>query len=124
MTLRVAPCFYFFSAPVFDFEAVLLVDSVHVHDGTGLEDGVELHGHAEATKHHVGVAVLAAKRLVGDFETRGAVDRAVDPRHLPTGRSFCIQPLDHFVILKKTLDVAMLLFLPRCGYGPLARLQK
>lgn len=72
-------------APVFDFEGVLVVHSVHVRHRGGFEDGVELDGHAEATEHRVGVAVLGAERLVGDFETRRAVDGAVDPGHLRGG---------------------------------------
>lgn len=72
-------------APVFDFEGVLVVHSVHVHHRGGFEDGVELDGHAEATEHRVGIAVLGAERLVGDFETRRAVDGAVDPGHLRGG---------------------------------------
>lgn len=67
---------------MFDFESVLVVHSVHVHHRRGFEDRVELDGHAEATEHGVGVAVLSAERLVGDFETRWAVDGAVDPGHL------------------------------------------
>ena len=43
---------------------------------------VELHGHAQSAVGHVVVAVLRAKRLVGDLEARRAVYRPVDPRHL------------------------------------------
>lgn len=68
--------------PVFDFKSVLVMYPVHVHNRSGLEDGVELHRHAEPTEHHVGVAVLSAKRLVSDFKTWGAVDGAVDPGYL------------------------------------------
>lgn len=67
---------------MFDFEGVLVVHSVHVRRRSGFEDRVELDGHAEATEHSVAVAVLSAERLVGDFETRRAVDGAVDPGHL------------------------------------------
>lgn len=67
---------------MFHFQGVFLVHSVHVHNRTGLEEGVELYGHAETTKHHVSVAVLGAKRLVCHFKTRGAVDGAVNPGHL------------------------------------------
>ena len=74
------------SRPVLDFEGLLLVDPVHVGHGAGLEEGVELHGHAEPAEHHVGVAVLGAKGLVGHLQTRGAVDRAVDPCDLPQGK--------------------------------------
>lgn len=52
---------------MFDFKGVFLVDSVHVYNRTGFEDGVELYRHAETTKHHVSVTVLGAKCLVGDF---------------------------------------------------------
>lgn len=69
-------------APVFEFEGVLLVDTVHVHNRTGFEDGVELHRHAETTKHHVSVTVLGTECLVGDFKTRGAVDGTVNPGYL------------------------------------------
>lgn len=68
-----------------DFERLLLVDAIHVGDGAGLEDGVELHGHAEAAEHHVRVAVLGAEGLVRHLQTRGAVYRAVDSRDLPEG---------------------------------------
>lgn len=84
---------------MFDFEGVLLMNTVHIHYGTGFEDGVELHGHAETTKHHVGITVLGAKCLVGDFKTRGAVDGAVDPGYLPDEERFCIDPIAHSVIL-------------------------
>lgn len=65
-----------------DFKGVFLVDSVHVYDRTGFEDGVELYRHAETAKHHVTVAVLGAERLVGDFKTWRAVDGAVNPGDL------------------------------------------
>lgn len=68
--------------PVFDFEGVLLVDTVHVYNRTGFEDGVELYRHAEATKHHVSVTVLGTECLVGDFKTRWAVNGAVNPGYL------------------------------------------
>ncbi len=58
------------------------MDSVHVHNRTGFEDGVELHRHAETAKHHVAVTVLGAERLVGDFKAWGAVDGAINPGHL------------------------------------------
>lgn len=67
---------------MFDFQGVLVVHSVHVHRRSGFEHRVELDGHAEATEDRVAVAVLSAERLVGDFETRRAVDGAVDPGHL------------------------------------------
>lgn len=67
---------------MFDFQGVLLVDSVHVNNRTGFEDGVKLYGHAKTAKHHVSVAVLGAKRLVGDFKTWRVVDGAVNPGHL------------------------------------------
>lgn len=70
---------------MFDFEGVLVMHSVHVHRWGGFEDRVELDGHAEATEHRVAVAVLSAERLVGDFETRRAVDGAIDPGHLQGG---------------------------------------
>lgn len=60
------------------------MNTVHVHHRADLEDGVELHRHAQTTKHHVCVTVLCPKRLVGDFETRRAVDGAVDPGYLQT----------------------------------------
>lgn len=69
-------------APVFDLQDVLLMDAVDVCNRTGLEDGVELYRHAETAEDHVGIAVLAPKCLVGDFETRGAVDCPVNPGHL------------------------------------------
>lgn len=72
--------------PVFYFKGVFLVDSVHVYNRTGFEDGVKLYRHAETTKHHVSVAVLGAECLVGDFKTRGAFDCAVDPGHLQIGK--------------------------------------
>ena len=64
------------------FERIFLVHAVHVDNRTGLEEGVELYRHAEATEHHVSVTVLGAKRLVGHFKTRGAVDGAVNPGYL------------------------------------------
>lgn len=67
---------------MFDFESIVLMHSVHVYYRAGLEEGVELYRHAEATKHHVGIAVLGAKRLMGDFKTRGAVNGAVNPCYL------------------------------------------
>ena len=70
---------------MFDFEGVLFVDSVHVYNGTGFEDGVELYRHAETTEHHVSVTVLGTETLVGDFQTWGAVDGAVNPGYLQRG---------------------------------------
>lgn len=64
------------------------MNSIHVHNRIGLEEGVELHGHAEATEHHVGVTVLGAERLVRDFKTRRAVDGAVNPGHLQREQIF------------------------------------
>lgn len=69
---------------MFDFKCVFLMQSVHVHHWTGLEDGVELYRHAEPTKHHVSVTVLSTECLMGHFKTRGAVDGAIDPGHLKT----------------------------------------
>ena len=45
-------------------------------------DGTEVHGHAQPAVHHVIVAVLGPKSLVGHLETRGAVHRSVNPRYL------------------------------------------
>lgn len=69
---------------MFDLQDVLLVDSVHICNGTVFERGVELYGHAETAEDHVSIAVLAAKCLVGDFKTRGAVDCPINPGHLQT----------------------------------------
>lgn len=69
---------------MFDLQHVLLVDSVHIRNRTVFEGGVELYGHAETAEHHVSIAVLAPKCLVGDFKTRGAVDCSVNPGHLQT----------------------------------------
>lgn len=103
------------SAPVLDFEGVLFMDAVHIHYRTGFEDGVELHGHAETTKHHVGITVLGAKSLVGHFKTRGAVDGAVDPGYLRDKERFRIVPMTHSTILyQRTCHCS---FLPRCGCG-------
>lgn len=44
--------------------------------------GVKLHWHAQSTVQHIIVAVLCAKRLVGDLEAGRAVYRSIDPRHL------------------------------------------
>lgn len=68
--------------PVFDLQDVLLVDSIHICNRTGFEDGMELYRHAEATEDHVSIAVLAPKCLVGDFKTGGAVDCSINPGHL------------------------------------------
>lgn len=72
----------FCRVPVFDFESVFFVNSIHVYDRTGLEDRVELYRHAESAKHHVSVAVLGTKCLVGDFETWWAVNGAINPGYL------------------------------------------
>lgn len=69
---------------MFDLQDVLLVDAVDVCNRTGFKNGVELNRHAETAEDHVSIAVLAPKCLVGDFETRGAVDRPVNPGHLQT----------------------------------------
>lgn len=98
--------------PVFDFKGVLLVDSVHVHNRTGFEDGVELHRHAETTKHHVSVTVLGAECLVGDFKTWGAVDGAVNPGYLQDKMKSVhyILPITDSVILSLLLLTAMWLW--------------
>lgn len=106
--------------PVFDFKGVLLVDSVHVHNKTGFEDGVELHRHAETTKHHVSVTVLGAECLVGDFQTWRAVDGAVNPGYLQDKmKSACIPPIADPVILYQ--QICHYVCLLRCGCGPSAR---
>ena len=69
-----------------DFEGLLLVDAVHVGHHAGLEEGVQLHRHAEPAEHHVRVAVLGAEGLVGHLQTRGAVHGSVNPRDLPQGK--------------------------------------
>ena len=84
--MRACVCVSARSAPVLDLEGLLLVDAVHVGHGAGLEEGVQLHRHAEPAEHHVGAAVLGAERLVGHLQTRGAVHRAVDPGDLPQGK--------------------------------------
>lgn len=58
------------------------MDSIHVYNRTGFEDGVELYRHAETAKHHVSITVLGAECFVGDFETRGAVNGTINPGHL------------------------------------------
>lgn len=80
---------------MFDFKCVFLVDSVHVYNRIDFEEGVELYRHAEATEHHISVAVLGAKRLVGDFKTRGAVDSTVNPGYLQTGRKSLHLTVNH-----------------------------
>lgn len=63
---------------MFDFKGLFFMHSIHVYNRTRLEKGVELHGHAETTKHHVSVAVLGAKCLVGDFKTWRTVNGAIN----------------------------------------------
>lgn len=67
---------------MFDLQDVLLVDPVHICNGTVFEGGVELYGHAQTAEDHVSIAVLAPKCLVADFKTWGAVDCPVNPGHL------------------------------------------
>lgn len=43
---------------------------------------IKLHRHAQSAVHHVIVAVLGAKRLVGDLEARRAIYCSINPRHL------------------------------------------
>lgn len=68
---------------MFQFEGlVIFMHSVHVHDRAGLEEGVELHGHAQSTVHHVTVTVLGPKRPVAHLQTWRAVDGAIYSGHL------------------------------------------
>lgn len=68
---------------MFEFEGlVLVVHSVHVHDRAGLEEGVELHGHAQTTVYHVTITVLGPKSPVTHLQTGRAVDGAIYSGHL------------------------------------------
>lgn len=100
---------------MFDLQDVFLVDSVHICNRTVLEGGVELYGHAETAEYHFSIAVLAPKCLVGDFKTRGAVDRPVNPGHLQTtGQTSCSKLVLLFFFGHSFHS-------PLCGCGPWAR---
>lgn len=88
------------------------MDSVHICNRTVFEGRVELYGHAETAEDHVSIAVLAPKCLVGDFQTRGAVDRPVNPGHLQT--------TDKLVQTDLTFS-SHSFYSPLCGCGPWAR---
>lgn len=43
------------------------MESVHVDHRKAFKSRMELHGHAQATEHHVGVTGLRSERLVRDL---------------------------------------------------------
>lgn len=92
--------------------------AVYVNYGVLLEERVELYRHAETTEYHVSITVLGAKRLVGDLQTWGAVNGAVNSGYLQIERKaftthwFCIS---NNQILLKCASVLL-----QCGCGPLA----
>lgn len=93
--------------------------SVHVYNWTGLEVRVKLDRHAETTKHHVCITVLCAKCLVGHLKTRGAINSAINPGYLQTGRTSLHTPHDQFSGFYQNIQ-NFTAFLLLCGYGPLA----
>ncbi|TNN87238.1 hypothetical protein EYF80_002440 [Liparis tanakae] len=92
---------------------VILVDSVHVDDRTGFEDGVELDRHAETTKHHVSVAVLGSERLVVSKSVKQSSEPLVVIRISPLRVK--IMDLSSMLIIQPTTS-------PACQHRPNKRL--
>lgn len=58
------------------------MDSIDVSRWADLEGGVELNWHAQSAEYHISIAVLCPKGLVSHFQTRRAVDGAINSGHL------------------------------------------
>lgn len=69
-------------SPIFEFERLFFVHSIHFSGRDIFVGGVELDRHAQTAEHHVSIAVLCPKCLVSHFKTWGAVNSAIDPCNL------------------------------------------